>query len=259
MPVDNQLYNRPEDIWWNEQEPFSMLRTMLNPARFGFFRAVLTDEGRIDPHGRTALDVGCGGGLLAEECARLGLLVTGVDPSTRSVRTAQEHAKESDLTINYLAGAGELLPFAEASYDVVFCCDVLEHLENPTTVIAEISRVLKPGGFFLYDTINRTLRSKLAVIGLFQQWRWTSCAPPDLHDWNKFIKPRELREMMAQYGLDSRSVVGMKPQASPIDLIRQMRKRKRGQISYGELGRRMQMRAAADLSISYMGWAVKRA
>lgn len=257
MPVNNQLYNRQGDIWWNEHEPLSMLRTMLNPIRFGFFRAVLTDEGRIDPHGQTALDLGCGGGLLAEECARLGLLVTGVDPSMRSIRTAQEHAAESDLAINYLAGAGELLPFADASYDRIFCCDVLEHLENPTKVIAEISRVLKPNGFFLYDTINRTLRSKIAVIWLFQQWHWTSCAPPDLHDWNKFIKPRELRQMMVQYGLQPRSIVGIKPQANPIDLICQMRRCKSGQISYGELGRRMKMRAAADLSISYMGWAVK--
>ena len=230
---------------------------MLNPVRLGFFRAVLTDDGRIDPRGRTALDVGCGGGLLAEECARLGLQVTGIDPSMRSIRTAREHARESGLSINYLAGAGEVLPFAGASYDVVLCCDVLEHLENPAAVIAEISRVLKPNGFFLYDTINRTLRSKIAVIGLFQQWRWTSCAPPDLHDWRKFIQPRELRETMARYGLQHRGIVGMKPEANPIDLIRQMRKRKRGLISYGELGRRMQMRGVADLSISYMGWAVK--
>ena len=164
----------------------------------------------------------------------------------------------SGLAINYLAGAGELLPFGDASYDAVFCCDVLEHLEKPATVIAEISRVLKPNGLFLYDTINRTLRSKIGVIGLFQQWRWTSCASPNLHDWNQFIKPRELRETMAQYGLQSRTVVGMKPEANPIDLIRQMRKRKRGEISYGELGRRMKMRASADLAISYMGWAVKR-
>jgi len=235
-----------------------MLRTMLNPVRFGFFRAVLTDEGRIDPRGRTALDVGCGGGLLAEECARLGLSVTGIDPSTHSVRTAREHAWESGLAIDYLAGAGELLPFADASYDVVFCCDVLEHVEKPAIVIAEVSRVLKPNGLFLYDTINRTMRSKIGVIGLFQRWRWTSCVPSNLHDWNQFIKPRELRETMARYELQSRSAVGMKPQANPIDLIRQMRKRKRGQISYGELGRRMKMRVSADLSILYMGWAIKR-
>jgi 2-polyprenyl-6-hydroxyphenyl methylase / 3-demethylubiquinone-9 3-methyltransferase len=255
MPIDNQLYDRPGDIWWNEQEPFSILRTMVNPVRFDFFRAILMHEGRTE--GR-ALDVGCGGGLLAEECARLGLLVTGIDPSTRSVRTAQEHAVESDLTINYLAGAGERLPFADASYDVVFCCDVLEHVESPTRMIAEISRVLKPNGFFMYDTINRTLQSRIAIIGVFQEWQWTSCAPPNLHDWNKFIKPRELREMMAQNGLEPRSVVGMKPQANPIDLICQMRKRKCGQISFGELGRRMNMRAVADLSMSYMGWARKR-
>jgi 2-polyprenyl-6-hydroxyphenyl methylase/3-demethylubiquinone-9 3-methyltransferase len=195
--------------------------------------------------------------FLTEACARLGLLVNGIDPSAHSVRNARKHAAESGLTIHYIAGAGELLPFADASYDVVFCCDVLEHVESPIKVIAEISRVLKPNGLFFYDTINRTLRSRIAVIGLFQKCDWTSCAPRDLHDWNKFIKPNELREMIAQCGLEPARVVGMKPQANPIDLIWQMRMRKRGKISYGELGRLMRMGPSADLSISYMGWATK--
>jgi 2-polyprenyl-6-hydroxyphenyl methylase/3-demethylubiquinone-9 3-methyltransferase len=257
MPVDNQQYNRPGDIWWNEDESLSMLRTMVNPVRFGFFRSVLMDELRIDPHGRRALDVGCGGGLLAEEFGRLGLRITAIDPSCNSVLTAGRHAAESSLTIDYLAGAGEMLPFADGTYDIVFCCDVLEHLDDPGNVIAEISRVLKQGGVFFYDTINRTLRSRVAVIAVFQEWKWTSCSLPNLHDWNKFIKPTELRQLMAQHGLQHRAVVGMKPQGNPIGLIRQLRKRKRGEISYGELGRRMKMRAASDLSMSYMGWAVK--
>jgi 2-polyprenyl-6-hydroxyphenyl methylase/3-demethylubiquinone-9 3-methyltransferase len=259
MAVDNQTYDRPGDIWWNEHESLSMLRTMVNPVRFGFFRAVLMKKGWTDPPGCATLDVGCGGGLLSEECARLGLSVIGIDPSIRSVQTARGHASGSSLTIDYLAGDGEQLPFASASYDIVFCCDVLEHLDSPGKAIEEIARVLKPNGLFLCDTINRTLRSKIAVIWLFQQWRWTNCVPPNLHDWNKFIKPRELREMMVGYGLQPGSVVGMRPQANPIDLIRQMRKCKHGEITYGELGRRMQMQATEDLSMSYMGWAVKRA
>src|ERR1700688_1924247 len=118
MSVDNQIYDRPGDIWWDEHEPLSMLWTMVNPLRLGFFRKLLTEAGRIGLPGTTALDVGCGGGLMTEECARLGLLVTGIDPSTGSVRTAQRHAAESGLTINYLSGVGERLPFASTSYDI---------------------------------------------------------------------------------------------------------------------------------------------
>ena len=197
--------------------------------------------------------------MLAEEVARLGLLlVTGVDPSQRSLVTAFKHAAQSDLRVNYVAGVGELLPFSNASCDIVICCDVLEHVDTPAGVIEEIARVLKPKGIFFYDTINRTLISKLVVITLFQDWRVTSCAPANLHDWNRFIKPTELRDMMAQHGLQNRVLRGMRPSANPIDLICQMRKCKRGEISYGELGRRMKMRVADDVSISYIGWAMKR-
>jgi 2-polyprenyl-6-hydroxyphenyl methylase/3-demethylubiquinone-9 3-methyltransferase len=257
MPLDNRLYDCGGDIWWSEDQPLSMLRTMLNPVRLGFFRDELIKTMRMGLTERRVLDVGCGGGLLAEEVAHLGLLVTGVDPSQRSLVTARKHAAQSDLRINYVAGAGELLPFANVSHDIVICCDVLEHVDTPSRVIGEIARVLKPKGIFFYDTINRTLISKVAVITLFQNWRLTSCAPANLHEWNKFIKPIELREMMAQHGLQNRVLCGMRPAANPIDLIRHMRKRKRGEISYGELGRRMKMRVTGDLSISYMGWAVK--
>ena len=257
MPVDNRLYDREGDIWWSEDQPLSMLRTMLNPVRFAFFHDELIKAKQMGLTGRRVLDVGCGGGLLAEEVAHLGLLVTGVDPSQRSLVTACKHAAQSDLSINYVAGAGELLPIANASHDIVICCDVLEHVDSPDRVIGEIARVLKPNGIFFYDTINRTWISKVAVITLFQHWQVTRCAPANLHDWNKFIKPIELREMMAQHGLQSRILRGMRPGANPITLIRNMRKRKRGDISYGELGRRMKMRVTGDLSISYMGWAVK--
>jgi len=257
MAIDNQFYNRGEDIWWSEDQPLSMLRTMLNPVRLGFFRDELINTQRIGLTGPRALDVGCGGGLLTEEIARLGLSVTGVDPSQSSLATAREHAALSDLSINYLAGVGERLPFAGASHDVVICCDVLEHVDTPDRVIGEIARVLKPHGIFFYDTINRTLISKVTVITLFQNCRLTSCAPPNLHDWNKFIKPNELREMMAQHGLQNQVLCGMRPEANPIDLLRQMRKRKRGEISYGELGRRIKMGVTRDVSISYIGWAAK--
>jgi 2-polyprenyl-6-hydroxyphenyl methylase/3-demethylubiquinone-9 3-methyltransferase len=230
---------------------------MLNPVRLGVLRDELLQTMEI-AKGRRVLDVGCGGGLLAEEVARLELLVTGVDPSQKSLVTAHRHATRSDLRIDYVAGTGERLPFADGAYEIVICCDVLEHVDSPAGVIGEIARVLKPNGVFFYDTINRTPLSKLVVIKLFQDWRLTSCAPANLHDWGKFIKPIELQEMMAQHGLQNRVVYGMQPAANPIDAVRNIRKCKRGEISYGELGRRMKMRLAADLSISYIGWAVKQ-
>ena len=257
MPVDNQLYNRAGDIWWSEDEHLSMLHTMLNPVRVAYFRDVLGRERKGDGSGR-ALDVGSGGGVLAEELARLGLRVTGIDPARAAVATARKHAAESGLEIFYAAGAGEWLPFAGGSYDVAVCCDVLEHVGDPARVIGEIARVLKPGGLFFYETINRTLRSRIGVIGAFQKWRWTSCAPPDLHDWKQFIKPRELRAMMERSGLEHGGAAGISPRANPLELVRQMRKRKRGEISQGELGRRMKMEASRDLSMSYLGWARKR-
>jgi len=255
MAVDNELYNRPSDIWWDENEHLSMLRTMVNPARFGFFRDVLSKHAA----GRAlrVLDVGCGGGLLTEEFARIGHAVTGIDPSYHSIATARAHAARESFAIEYAAGSGEKIPFADETFDAVSCCDVLEHVTKPADVIREIARVLKCGGLFLYDTINRTWRSKLAIIRAFQEWEWTSCAPPNLHSWNNFIRPPELRSMMAPVSLESRLMVGMKPSAGTIECLRQMRKRKRGEISYGELGRRMRMAESKDLSLSYMGYAVK--
>jgi 2-polyprenyl-6-hydroxyphenyl methylase/3-demethylubiquinone-9 3-methyltransferase len=257
VATDNELYNRPGDIWWNEQEQLSMLRTMVNPARVRFFHDVLVYDLQLELWRRSVLDIGCGGGLLAEEFAMLGLAVTGLDPSVASLITARNHARESVLDIEYLAGTGEKLPFANGSFDVVVCADVLEHVDSPLAVIGEIARVLNEDGVFFYDTINRTLRSRIAVIGAFQKWKSTSCAPPDLHDWKKFIKPRELRRMFTQHGLKHQRMVGMQPRIGKIQAIRQLRSRRRGEISYGELGRRMEMRASHDISMSYMGWAVK--
>src|SRR5713101_4863722 len=141
MPVDNEIYNRLSSTWWDESA-FAILRTGANPGRFGYFREVLLKKVGVDPVGKKALDVGCGGGLLAEEFARLGCQVTGVDPSEPSLATARKHTQQSGLDITYQVGVGEHLPFADASFDIVICCDVLEHVDDVAQVIQEISRVL---------------------------------------------------------------------------------------------------------------------
>lgn len=256
MPVDNQMYDRLREQWWDEDGFLNILQSALNPARFGYMRRVLTAE--RDPRGATTLDVGCGGGLLAEEFARLGCAVTGVDPSEGSLETARAHAEESGLDIAYVHGAGEALPFGDATFEVVYCCDVLEHVDDLDRVIAEIARVLEPGGIFLFDTLNRTLRSKLVMIKLFQEWESTRLMEPNLHDWRMFIKPRELRTTMTRHGLAQRDTVGIAPGAPPPALIRTLRKRRRGELTYGEAGRAFRMRESRDRSSLYAGYAIKR-
>jgi len=259
VPVDNRLYDRLADTWWNDDSALSLLRTSLNPARFGYMRRVLADEVRIDPRGRTALDVGSGGGLLAEEFARLGFRVTGIDPSGESVAAAGAHAVDQGLEIGYVVGAGEELPFADASFDIAYCCDVLEHVDDLDRVLAETARVLKPGGVYLYDTINRTRRSRLVVIKLMQEWRSTALMEPNLHDWDMFIRPDELEAAMARAGLEPRDTVGLGPARNPVAMVLDMRRRARGDMTFGEFGGRNRFRETRDKSMLYAGYALKPA
>ena len=257
MTVDNELYNRLSSTWWDENEPLNLLRTSINPGRFGYFRDVLTKQLNIDPRGKKVLDVGCGGGILAEEFARLDCQVIGVDPSASSLATARAHAQQVGLDIDYRVGVGEDLPFADDSFEIVYCSDVLEHVNDLEKVISEIARVLKPGGTFLYDTINRTFPSKLVMIKLLQEWKSTSFMPPNLHDWSAFIKPRELLALMTRCGLDNRELTGLKPANNPLAMTILMRQRKRGKISLYDMGSRMRFQQSRDTSILYMGYAIK--
>jgi 2-polyprenyl-6-hydroxyphenyl methylase / 3-demethylubiquinone-9 3-methyltransferase len=258
MPVDNALYDRMADTWWDEGGLLHAL-TALNPARFGYMRRVLTEDLRLEPAALSVLDIGCGGGLLAEEFARLGCTVTGVDPSEESLAAARTHAASHGLQITYRPASGEALPFADTSFDAAYCCDVLEHVSDLRRVIAETARVLKPGGLYFYDTINRTVRSRLIVITLLQECRWTAVMPPGLHDWNMFITPDELRRLLEGQGLVAAGLTGLKPRANLLQVIRALRRCRRGLISHTEAARRVSPRESRDTSVAYMGYARKPA
>ena len=256
MPVDNLLYGRLAAGWWDEQG-FLHALAALNPARFGYIRRVLTEELHLSPTDLRVLDVGCGGGVLAEEVARLGCTVTGLDPSEESLAAARAHAATQGLAIEYRRGSGEALPFPADTFDVIYCCDVLEHVDDLRRVVAETARVLKPGGVYFYDTINRTWRSRLIVIKLLQEWRWTALMPPRLHDWTMFIRPAELELLLEAVGLRPRGVTGLKPRAGAWRLLRALRRRRRGLLSYAGAIEQMDLGESPDTSVSYIGYASK--
>ncbi len=258
--TNNTVYDADRDIWWNPDELFFMLKTSVNPARMQYFDRILRKleaGNEIRLAGASLLDVGCGGGILAEEFARLGLAVTGIDPSTSSIETARRHADQTNTLINYCIGAGESLPFADASFDYVSCCDVLEHVQNVDTVLAEISRVLKPGGLLFYDTVNRTWLSWFFLIKIAQDWKRWSFMKPNQHVYKRFIKPTELVQKLARNGLTNQDIRGMVADYNVLKTLYYLRKRTAGAWTFRELGDRMKMREGHDLSLCYMGWARK--
>ncbi len=257
MAVNNDLYNRDGGTWWNEDSYLYTIRASLNPGRFGYFRKVLSEKLNVNPAGKKVLDIGCGGGYLSEEFAKLGCRVTGLDPSLPTLETARAHAKQERLDIDYMHGSGESLPFADGTFDIVYCCDVLEHVSDLNRVIAETSRVLKPDGIYLFDTINRTPQSWLLAIQIFQNFPLTSLLPRDVHDWKMFIKPEELDAVFSRNGLRCAEYRGLSPAGNPLAMLSALVLKKMGRISYAELGRRVTMRESGDTSSSYMGYARK--
>src|SRR3990167_3842143 len=141
----------------------------------------------------------------------MGFNTTGIDPSKQSVDTAKNHAKMEELDIKYDIGSGEKLPYQDASFDCVVCCDVLEHVRDLPQVILEISRVLKPDGTFFYDTLNRTFMSKLVAIKIWQEWKRWAFMPPNLNVWEMFIKPKEIKALLRQSGLEWKEHTGSNP------------------------------------------------
>ena len=191
MPRNNLLfYDQQAPQWWDEAATIFPL-SRLNPLRFQYFDRTIPNW-----QGLTVLDVGCGGGYTCEFLARRGAIVTGIDQSVACIEVARTHAEANGLAIAYHAGVAESLPFNDQAFDVVVCVDVLEHVDGPATVVAEIGRVLKLGGWFCFDTINRTERSRWVMIWLLENI--LRQIPRGVHDWNKFLRPDELQQFLEQ-------------------------------------------------------------
>ena len=192
-----ERFSRLADDWWNPRGKFAPLHRF-NPVRLGFIRdRALSRFGR-DPgarrpfEGLRLLDIGCGGGLLSEPMARLGFEVTGVDASERNIGAAKAHAAAQGLAIEYLCSTVEtLLAEDGAPFDLILNMEVIEHVADPAAFLRDCTRLVAPGGLMIVATLNRTAKAMaLAVIGAEHVLRWL---PVGTHDWNKFIKPDEIR------------------------------------------------------------------
>jgi ubiquinone biosynthesis O-methyltransferase len=204
-PNDLRIYDTHGDHWWDGSRRWLRALENLVPARLSYF------DQFVNWQGARVLDVGCGGGFMAEAMAGRGAQVTGIDPAARAIAAAMAHAQAQGLAIHYAEGGGEALHFPDQSMDVVVCVDVLEHVTDLDRVLHEIGRVLKPGGVFCFDTINRNPLASLVIVLLGE--RVLRIVPPGTHDARKFIRPKELAEKLQAQGFEICAFAGLGPVA----------------------------------------------
>lgn len=248
--INNEIYNDLATEWWNPNSFLNILETGIQPLRANYIRQSLGETVSAELH---CLDIGCGGGIIAEDLAKFSNNVSGIDLSEASLNTAKQHAKEAGLKIDYYHGAAESLPFEDNSFDLVTCCDVLEHVDDLPLVISEINRVLKPGGTFVFDTINRTPMSYLSLIWVAQDFPLTRFAPKNAHVWHKFIKPDELLELLTGCGLKTKEVHGMGPSKNPLMMIWYIFRVKYKKINFADFGNITKFKLMRSKAIAYIG------
>ncbi|TCS70570.1 3-demethylubiquinone-9 3-methyltransferase [Sulfuritortus calidifontis] len=187
--------------WWDPNSEFRPLHE-INPLRLEWI------DGLARLAGKSVLDVGCGGGILAEGMAGKGAQVTGIDLSEKALKVAKLHRLESGAQVDYqLIGAEALAEQRPASFDVVTCMEMLEHVPDPASTVAACAHLAKPGGWVFCSTLNRNPKSYLfAIVGAEYILK---LLPRGTHDWAKFIKPSELAGFGRQAGLELAEVMGM--------------------------------------------------
>ncbi len=205
-------FSAQAESWWDPAGPFAPLHK-LNPARLRILADIFsTHFGRpleinAPFSDLTLIDVGCGGGLVTEPCARLGFSVSGLDPSPENIETARTHAEASGLTIDYRVGAPEQNVTDGQLYDVVVALEVIEHVSDINVFVDSLVETLKPGGLLVLSTINRTLKSlMLAKVVAEYVLNWV---PKGTHQWRKFVRPSELTRALRANGMTVSDIRGM--------------------------------------------------
>lgn len=203
-PAEVAKFEAMATEWWDPRGKFKPLH-MMNPVRLDYVTARLAaqfDRDLRGPHpfaGLRLLDIGCGGGLMAEPLARLGAEVVGADAASGNIRVARLHAEQMGLRIDYRETTAEAIAAAGEDFDAVLALEIVEHVPDPAGFLSTCARLTRPGGAVVASTLNRTARSfALGIVGAEWVMRWL---PRGTHDWQRFITPDELAAMLQGAGL----------------------------------------------------------
>lgn len=223
---ETEKFNKYGRDWWNPEGGMFALH-MINKLRFDYFISILGDV-----TGKTVADIGCGGGLLSEEFARRGARVTGVDLSPTAIDAAKEHAGKSRLSIDYRNCAVKELVDKGETFDIVICAEMLEHVDDLKSTVKESASLLKNGGHYLFETINKTLKARFLAV--FMAENVLNFVAKGTHDYNKFIKPSTLVNLLRENGIGVNEIRGM---------------------SYDILNRQFKLSNSTD--VNYIGYGIK--
>jgi 2-polyprenyl-6-hydroxyphenyl methylase/3-demethylubiquinone-9 3-methyltransferase len=208
VPEEVAQFGKLAGDWWDPSGASAMLHK-LNPVRLKYVRDQIDQHWQGDEcsrtplQGKTALDVGCGAGLLAEPLARLGATLTGLDASPELIAAARVHAAEQGLAIDYRAGELEAL---EGQFDLITCMEVIEHVADPAAFVAALARRLASDGLLILSTPNATGWSKLLMITVAEG---IGQIPRGTHDFDKFIPPERMKTLLSDAGLKCLDVEGI--------------------------------------------------
>jgi 2-polyprenyl-6-hydroxyphenyl methylase/3-demethylubiquinone-9 3-methyltransferase len=235
-PLDVARFSAIAAEWWDPNGKFRPLH-QLNPLRLTYIRDTVCKRLGRDPlaadplQGLTVVDVGCGGGLLAEPISRMGANVLGIDASERNVMTAQTHATETGAPVRYQATTAEDLAATGAKFDVVISMEVIEHVADVPLFVRSLEQLLAPGGVLFLATLNRTPKSyAMAIIGAEYILRWL---PVGTHNWRQFMRPSEMVAALRQRSLAMKELTG---------------------VTYNPFSGEFRLNQR-DLDVNYMGWA----
>ncbi len=211
-PEEIARFDALAEDWWDEAGPMAPLHK-LNPVRLAYIRDRVTAHtgreatGRRPLEGLDILDIGCGGGLLAEPLTRLGASVAGIDASQRNISIARSHAAEQGLAVDYRAATAEALAEAGETFDIVLNMEVIEHVADLSGFLAASATLVAPGGMMVLATLNRTPKAFLmAIVGAEYLLRWL---PRGTHDRRRFVRPSENARELRAAGLSVEEVTGV--------------------------------------------------
>ena len=205
-----EKFSNMADEWWDPHGKFKPLHKF-NPLRIKYIKGHVIDHFEIKNKakplsGINILDIGCGGGLLSEPMYRLGANITGIDASIKNIKIAKLHANRNGLKINYICSSPEKLKVTK-KFDVILNMEIVEHVEDISFFLKTCSKLLKKNGLMFVATINKTLKSYVfAIVGAEYVLRWL---PIGTHEWEKFVKPEELKRILTKNNLSLKKFDGM--------------------------------------------------